>query len=58
MQQRSRTQQDNLNTRTATLTETQNELEALVGEHERLGLQAREMQELAEKYKKTSEQAM
>jgi len=32
-------------------------LEALVGEHERLGEQAREMQEMAEKYKEMGEQA-
>ncbi len=33
-------------------------MESLVGEHERLGEQARELQEIAEKYKKASEQAM
>ena len=44
-------QQENLSTLTATLTETQNELEALVGDHESLGDRARELQELAEKYK-------
>ena len=55
---RCKSQQDNLATLTGTLTETQNELEGLVAEHERLGHQARELQTLAEKYKQASEQAM
>ena len=51
LQQKFKAQQENLSTLTATLTETQNELEALVGDHESLGDRARELQELAEKYK-------
>ena len=51
LQQKFKAQQENLSTLTATLTETQNELEALVDDHESLGDRARELQELAEKYK-------
>ena len=49
LQQKFKAQQENLSTLTATLTETQNELEALVGDHESLRDRTRELQELAEK---------
>ena len=55
---RCKAQQENLQTLTQTLNETQNELEALVSDHERLNEQAKELQDLTESYRKASEDSL
>ena len=54
-QARCQAQQENLKELTTTLNETQNELDSLVSEHERLVEQCRELQELAENYKRAND---